>query len=172
MPSKKLASRTLAHKLRLIKIIILDVDGVLTDGRITIGSDGTEYKNFDAHDGYGITRALELGMKFAAISGRSSTVTDVRMKKLGVKEVYQNQMDKVRICRKLKSKYRLKDSEICFIGDDEFDLPLLSKVGLSAAPKDAMKSVLKEVDYVASKGGGRGAVREVVDKILRGQRLL
>src|SRR5262249_27431580 len=133
-------------KLSVIKMVILDVDGVLTDGRIIFGSDGTEYKHFDAHDGYGITRARTLGMKFAVISGKTSKVTKFRVEKLGIKELYQNHMDKVNVYHKIVSKYKLKDEEVCFIGDDDFDIPLLRKVGFSAAPNDAMENVRRQVD--------------------------
>ena len=150
-------------------MIIMDVDGVLTDGRIIYGSDGTEYKSFDAHDGFGITRALSLGLKFAVISGRTSPMTTLRMTKLGIKDVYQNRMDKVNVYRKLKKKHKLKSDEVCFIGDDEFDLPLLNEVGFSASPKDAMDNVRRGVDYVAKHHGGRGAVREIIDMILHVQ---
>jgi len=153
-------------------MVLLDVDGVLTDGRIIFGNDGTEYKCFDAHDGYGITRALEYKLKLAVISGKTSKVTKLRMKRLGVKELYQNTMDKVSIYQKLKKKYRLRDDEICFIGDDEFDLPLLKKVGFSAAPCDAMSIVRHGVDYVTKSAGGRGAVREVIDMILQSKNLI
>lgn len=159
-------------KLKRIRMVLLDVDGVLTDGRIIFGNDGTEYKCFDAHDGYGITRALEYKLKLAVISGKTSKVTELRMKRLGVKELYQNTMDKVSIYQKLKKKYRLRDDEICFIGDDEFDLPLLKKVGFSAAPCDAMLRVKANVDYVTMLAGGRGAVREVLDLIMKSKKLL
>jgi 3-deoxy-D-manno-octulosonate 8-phosphate phosphatase (KDO 8-P phosphatase) len=153
-------------------MVIFDIDGVLSDGRIIFGSDGTEYKVFDAHDGYGITRGRELGLQFAAISGRNSKVTTMRMERLGVKEVHQNQMDKVKSYRQIAKKHKLKAVEVCFIGDDEFDLPLLRVVGFSAAPRDAMERVVKEVDYVTKRNGGRGAVREVIDLILAAKHLL
>ena len=153
-------------------MIILDVDGVLTDGKIIFGSDGKEYRNFDAHDGFGIARARSLGVKFAVISGKSSDATKFRMARLGIKELYQNQMEKVKVYYKLKTKYKLDGDEVCFIGDDEFDLPLLNIVGFSAAPKTAVPGVLKAVDYVSTKEGGRGAVREVVDMILSAKKLI
>lgn len=153
-------------------MVIMDVDGVLTDGRIIYGSDGTDYKAFHAHDGYGITRGHELGMMFAAISNSSSKVTKIRMAKLGVTEVYQNEVDKVKIFRRIAATHRVKPAEVCYIGDDEFDLPLLRKVGFSAAPRDGMPRVLHEVDYVAGHAGGRGAVREVIDLILQAKRLI
>ena len=153
-------------------MIIFDIDGVLSDGRIIFGSDRTEYKVFDAHDGYGITRGRELGLLFAAISGRNSKVTTMRMERLGVTEVHQNQMDKVKSFRWILKKHRLKANEVCFIGDDEFDLPLLREVGLSAAPCDAMERVTEEVDYVTSRKGGRGSVREVIDMVLGAKGLI
>jgi 3-deoxy-D-manno-octulosonate 8-phosphate phosphatase (KDO 8-P phosphatase) len=159
-------------RLKGIRLILLDVDGVLTDARIIFGSDGTEYKLFDAHDGYGITRGREHGLQFAVISGRSSKVTTLRMARLGVRDVYQNAMDKVSVYRKLVKRYRMTPDEVCFIGDDEFDLPLLRLVGFSAAPANALDPVKDEVDYVTTRNGGRGAVREVIDLILRAQRLI
>jgi 3-deoxy-D-manno-octulosonate 8-phosphate phosphatase (KDO 8-P phosphatase) len=153
-------------------MIILDVDGVLTDRKIIFSSDGKEYRNFDAHDGYGIARAKSLGIRFAVISGKASKATAFRMARLGIRDLYQNRMDKVAVYRRLKKRYRLKESEICYMGDDEFDLPLLRIAGLSAAPRDAVEAVCREVDYVASKNGGSGAVREVVDMILHGKKLL
>lgn len=158
--------------LRSIKMVIFDIDGVLSDGRIIYGSDGTEYKVFHAHDGYGITRGHEHGLIFAAISGRLSKVTELRMKRLKITEVHQNQMDKVSAFRTIMKKHKLKPLEICFIGDDEFDIPLLREVGVSAAPSDAMQSVRDEVDYVTTRKGGRGAVREVIDMILKAKHLI
>ena len=153
-------------------MIVLDVDGVLTDGSIIYGSDGTEYKHFHVHDGYGIFRARELGLQFAIISGRSSKVTTLRAKRLEIVDVHQGNNDKVSVFDKLKNKYKLQYNEVCFIGDDEFDLPLLRKVGLSVAPSDAIEAVRREVDYVTKAVGGRGAVREVIDAILNAKKLI
>ena len=153
-------------------MIILDVDGVLTDGKIIFSSDGKEYRNFHAHDGFGISRAQSLGIKFAVISGKASKATEFRIARLGVKELHQNHMDKVKIYRRLKAKYKLNDNQVCYMGDDEFDLPLLDIVGFSAAPKNAIRTVRDQVDYVAKKKGGYGAVREVIDMILKAKQLL
>ena len=150
----------------------MDVDGVLTDGRIIYDARGVEYKCFDAHDGYGIARALEKGLKLALISGRTSKVTTIRAKELGISEVHQNVKDKVAVFEYLKKKYKLSNDECCYIGDDEFDLPLLKKVGLSAAPCDAIKAVRDKVDYVTTSAGGRGSIREVLDLILRARKLI
>jgi len=177
MPSSKKKSASepasgSSARLRRIRMVIFDIDGVMTDGRIIYGSDGTEYKVFHAHDGYGITRGHEHGLLFGAISGRSSKVTELRMKRLGVTDVYQNAMDKVGACRRIMKKHRLAFDEICFIGDDEFDIDLLRKVGFSAAPCDAIGKVTREVNYVTRREGGRGAVREIIDMVLRAKRLI
>ena len=153
-------------------MVVMDADGVLTDGRIIFGSDGTDYRCFHAHDGYGITRAIEKGLKLAIISGKGSNTVVLRSRRLGITDIILNAMDKVKAFQKLKRKYKTEYDEVCFIGDDEFDLPLLLKVGFSAAPKDGIKAVREQVDYVTEAKGGRGAVREVLDKILHAQKLL
>ncbi|MBI4811813.1 MAG: HAD-IIIA family hydrolase [Ignavibacteriales bacterium] len=153
-------------------MVVMDVDGVLTDGSIIYSSDGLEFKRFHVHDGYGIFRAREKGLHFSIISGRTSKVTTIRAKRLDIADVYQGDADKVSIFQKIKMKYKLDFDEVCFIGDDEFDLPLLRKVGFSAAPADAVKRVRDEVDYVTKAEGGRGAVREVIDLILKAKKLL
>ena len=153
-------------------MVLLDVDGVLTDGRIIYGDDGTEYKAFDAHDGYGIERALNSGLKIGLISGRISPLVERRAKELHIADVYQNFMDKVSAFEELKRKYNLSDEEFAYIGDDAFDLPLLGKVGLSAAPKNAADEVRRRVDYITKAKGGRGAAREVIDMVLKAQKKL
>jgi 3-deoxy-D-manno-octulosonate 8-phosphate phosphatase (KDO 8-P phosphatase) len=151
-------------------MLVMDCDGVLTDGRIIYGSDGTEYKNFNVHDGYGITRARDFGLRLAIISGRDSKVTKLRAQRLGIPDCIQGADDKVAACTVLLKKYRLKSGEICYIGDDEFDLPLLRIAGVSAAPSDAIKRVRDEVDVITSTAGGRGAVREIIDMILKAKK--
>jgi len=150
----------------------MDVDGVLTDGRIVYGEDGSEYKQFDAHDGYGITRAVGKGLRFIIVTARSSKATARRARELGVTEVHQGIKDKGLVVRQVRKRYGLRNEELCYIGDDELDAPVLEAVGLSAAPKDAMPDLRRRVDYIASAGGGRGAVREVVDLILKAQKLI
>ncbi|MBI5215224.1 MAG: HAD hydrolase family protein [Ignavibacteriae bacterium] len=172
MPAKKPSSTTLKEKLKQIRIVIMDVDGVLTDGRIIIDARGIEYKSFDVHDGYGIARAREHGILFAIISGRTSKSVDHRAQRLKIADVYQSRMDKVAAYKEIKQKYHLEDYEACFIGDDEFDVPLLNTVGLSFAPANAMDEVKKHVHIVLKKEGGRGAVREVLDMILKAKNLI
>ncbi len=151
-------------------MLVMDCDGVLTDGRIIYGSDGTEYKNFHVHDGYGMSRAREFGLLLAIISGRESKVTAIRAKRLGITDCLQGAGDKVAACRTLLRKYRLKPSEICYIGDDEFDLPLLRLAGVSVTPADAIRKVKDEVDLVTLTDGGKGAVREIIDLILKAKK--
>ena len=172
MKLSKKSNTTQQKKLKQIRMIIMDVDGVLTDGSIIYSSDGLEFKRFHVHDGYGIFRGREKGLMFSIISGRTSKVTSIRAKKLEIADLYQGDSDKVNIFQKIKRKYDLKYEEVCFIGDDEFDLPLLRKVGFSAAPSDAVARVRKEVDYITKAKGGRGAVREVIDMILEAKGLL
>lgn len=153
-------------------MVIMDVDGVMTDGRITYDTNGIEYKSFDVHDGYGIARAKEKGILFAMVSGRTSNVVNHRAKRLGIAELHQGAGDKVAVFKKLRIKYELLDEEVCFIGDDEFDMPLLQIVGLSVAPRNAVQQVRNAVDFVTDAAGGKGAVREIVDMILRAKKLI
>lgn len=162
---------TLAAKARTIKAIILDVDGVMTDGGIYYTADGVELKRFNAHDGYGIARARQSGIRFAIISGRETPAVTRRAQDLQITEVHQGRVDKLTVLREIQDKWEFDETEFCFIGDDLFDLPLLKVVGLSAAPANARPEVKHRVDYVCNARGGDGAVREVVDLILKHQGL-
>ncbi len=160
-----------AHeKAQKVKMILLDVDGVLTDGSIIYSSNCGEIKVFNAQDGYGIVRAIELGLKVGIITGRESEIIKKRASELGVQELIQNAIDKVKPFQNLLSKYNLKPDEFCYIGDDILDIPLLKIVGFSAAPANARSEVKRIVDYVASASGGNGAVREIIDFILKAQK--
>jgi len=150
----------------VIKLIILDVDGVLTDGLITYDSEGREYKSFNVKDGYGIVRARRMGIEIAVVTGRFSSMVEKRCSELGIREVYQGVENKLKIYNYLKEKYDLEDSEIAVMGDDIPDIELLKRAGLSGAPSDAVEEVKKVVNFVSSKPGGRGAVREFIDLIL------
>ncbi len=160
---------SLERKARSIKMILLDVDGVMTDGGLYYSAEGMELKRFHAHDGYGVVRAHEGGLLVGIVSGRSSPVVAARAKVLKIDELYQDAMDKVAALRDIQSRRKLADSELAFIGDDVFDLPLLRIVGLSGAPTNALPEVLRVVDYVTRAAGGEGAVREFIDLILRAQ---
>ncbi|HCV44380.1 MAG TPA: phenylphosphate carboxylase subunit delta [Bacteroidetes bacterium] len=156
-------------KLRKIKLLLLDVDGVMTDGGIFYSGAGVEMKRFNAHDGYGVVRAREHGLKLGIISGRQTPVVDVRAKELQIEDVMQNAADKVAAMEELRRRHGFEVNEVAFIGDDLFDLPLLNAVGFSAAPKNALPDVKKAVDYVTKTSGGDGAVRELIDLIIKSQ---
>jgi 3-deoxy-D-manno-octulosonate 8-phosphate phosphatase (KDO 8-P phosphatase) len=163
----------LLEKAKRIKLIILDVDGVLTDGSICYGSDGRrdiETKTFHAQDGFGISRAISLGIPVALVTGRRSRIVQRRAKELGIKDIFQGSEDKLSAYMKLKRRYRVADEEVACMGDDVPDLVLLNRVGLSATPKTAVAEVQRSVDYVSSLGGGQGAAREFIDLILRAQK--
>ncbi|MEO2068574.1 MAG: HAD-IIIA family hydrolase [Desulfurobacteriaceae bacterium] len=150
----------------MIKLIILDVDGVMTDGTITYDSEGREYKSFNVRDGYGIVKALKSGIEVAVITGRKSKMVEIRCKELGIRDVFQGVDDKLRVYEVLKEKHNVEDFEVAAMGDDIPDLPILKKVGLSGAPSDAVEEIKKRVSFVSRFGGGKGAVREFIDYIL------
>ncbi len=158
--------RALSAKLRRIRMLLLDVDGVMTDGGLYYSADGIELKRFHAHDGYGIVRAHRHGLRVGLISGRSTPIVDARAAVLKIEDVIQGTEDKVSALRALQVKYGFEDEEFAFVGDELFDMPLLETVGFSAAPRNARKEVKDIVDYVTSVEGGDGAVREVIDLIL------
>lgn len=165
--TKKTGKRTPRRTaLRRIRLVVLDVDGVLSDGRIIYDESGTEFKSFDALDGYGIRKATAAGLVLALISGRKSKVVVHRAQELGIGEVHQGVKDKLAVLKSLLKKYRLAPADVCCVGDDEPDIPMLGDAGFSAAPPRAVPAVRQVVDYVTTAEGGRGAVREVIELIL------
>lgn len=155
-----------------INFILLDIDGVLTDGSLLYSDNGNITKVFNVYDGHGILRGHQLGLKFGAISGRENEANKFRSERLKLEEFYQGCDDKVAAYEEIKSKYNLTDENFCFVGDDVFDLPLLRKVAFSCAPANAMLEVKDEVDYICNLEGGKGAVREIIDLILREKNLI
>ncbi len=164
-----MAKRVPDKKLLQVKMLLLDVDGVMTDGGLYYSADGHELKRFHAHDGYGVVRAREHGLRVGIISGRDTPIVTARARVLKIDDVFQGTMDKVTPMRILQEKYGLKEEEFAFIGDELFDLPLLRLVGFSAAPRNARAEVKREVDHVTAVDGGNGAVREIIDMILAAQ---
>ena len=158
--------------LKKIKFVLMDLDGCLTTGHIIYTSGGEDIKIFHTHDGYGITRGRKSGLKFAVISGMSSNVNRLRVGKLKIDYIFEDVQDKIIPFEELKKKYHLKNENFAFIGDDEFDIPLLKSVGFSVCPRNAMPKVKKYVDYICKKNGGDGAVREMIDMILKKQKLI
>lgn len=163
--------KELREKLKKIKFLILDVDGVLTDGSIVYSSKGEEIKTFNVHDGYGIEMLRQNGIPVGIITGRISSIVEKRAQDLKIENLVQGTIDKIPAAEKFAQKYNLSFDEIAFIGDDLFDIPLLQKVGFSAAPKNARREVKRIVDYVTTNEGGKGAVREVIDMILEAKEL-
>ena len=155
-------------KTKKIKLVVLDVDGVLTDGQIVTGSQGELCKHFDVKDGLGIKMLLAAGID-VVITGRRSAIVGARLRELGVRDVFQGQSYKKGAFLDLIQARHLDASECACMGDDIPDLPVLQLVGLSCAPADAVDTVLKSVDFVSSRAGGRGAVREMAEKILMSQ---
>lgn len=152
-----------------IKLIILDVDGVLTDGKLFIGSDGEEYKAFNTQDGMGISLAHYTGIKTAIITGRKSNAVSKRAEELRIDFVYQGIHDKINVLEEILQNLGIEHEQVCYIGDDINDLPILKVIGYPCAPNNAVSIVKDNVKYVANAEGGNGAVREIIDKILSSQ---
>jgi len=159
-------------KLKKIKLLILDVDGVLTDNSVYIGSDGNEFKGFNIQDGFGIhLLQQEAKVKVALLSGRYSKATDIRAKELDIEMVYNGYTDKAQVLEEIKLKTALDCSEMAYVGDDFADIPVLRKTGVAIAVKNARPEVKKVCQYVTENSGGNGAVREVIDLILKAKHI-
>ncbi len=154
---------------RQIKLLILDVDGVLTDGKLFFDYQGNEFKAFHAHDGHGIKMLQQTGIEIAVISGRESVIVSKRMEELDVKLVYQNQRDKRAAFAELLQKLDLTPEQVAYVGDDVVDLPIMTKVGLAIAVANALEAVKACADWTTTLSGGNGAVREVCDVIMQAQ---
>ncbi|MFV9972992.1 MAG: KdsC family phosphatase [Francisella endosymbiont of Hyalomma asiaticum] len=154
---------------RNIKLLILDVDGVLTDGKIIITNNGDELKNFDAKDGLGIVLVQKLGIKVAIITGKESKIVTDRFTSLGLdpEDILQGQKNKLKAYEFLKLKYKLNDDDIAYMGDDLPDLILMNKVAISATPAAAITVVKDYADYICQANGGAGAVREFCEYIMK-----
>jgi 3-deoxy-D-manno-octulosonate 8-phosphate phosphatase (KDO 8-P phosphatase) len=156
-------------RLNSIKLLLLDVDGVMTDGRIIFDSNGVESKFFNVKDGHGIKMVQRAGIQVGIISGRESMVVSNRAAELGIDLLYQKALDKLTPYQEILARTGLADAEVAFMGDDVIDIPVLRRVGFAAAPADAVPEVLSHVQFVARSRGGWGAVREICDLLLRVQ---
>ncbi len=159
----------LKAKLVKIKVVIMDVDGVLTDGRIIYGDHGDELKFFDVQDGFGMTLLRRAGFKTLIISAKKSKINHRRAKELNVVKIFQNAGDKLSVYEKILKKFKVSSDETCFIGDDLLDLPVIRLAGFSVAVRNAVEEVKSAAHYVTREKGGRGAVREVADMLLKAQ---
>jgi len=162
----KLQRATLLRKLKGVRLVAMDVDGVLTDAGMYYSESGDELKKFNTRDGMGIKMLQAAGFVTAFITREKTAIVERRGQKLAVPEVHQGIDDKLAMLTTLAQKYGLSLDQVAYIGDDVNDLKALRAVGFSAAPADAMPSVLKAVHYVCAKKGGEGAVREIADLIL------
>ena len=162
----KRLGRALQARLRSVRMLAMDVDGVLTDAGMYYTESGDELKKFTTRDGMGIKLLQAAGLVTAFITREKTTIVERRGQKLAVPEVHQGVDDKLAVLTTLAKKYGLTLDKVAYIGDDVNDLEALHAVGFSAAPADAMPSVLKAVHYVCKKRGGEGAVREIADLIL------
>lgn len=150
-----------------IKLLLLDVDGVMTDGRITYDSDGVESKAFDVKDGHGLKLLQRAGIEVGIITGRQSSVVTRRAEELGIELVYQGAKDKLVPFNKILQLRGLSPEEVAYVGDDLVDLPVMRRVGFCATVADAVEDVKPFADLVTDRAGGRGAVREICDFLLK-----
>lgn len=156
-------------KASAVRLLLFDVDGVLTDGAVLMHADGSESKSFHIRDGAALVWAQRAGLSVGFLSARTSGATAQRAAQLGIRIVSQGVAHKADAYQAICRQAGLEDAAVAFMGDDLLDLPVLSRVGLSAAPADAAPEVLASVDWVSSSGGGRGAARELIELVLRAQ---
>lgn len=155
------------QKLSAIQLLLLDVDGVMTDGRIIYDNQGNEFKAFDVKDGHGLKLLQRAGIAVGIITGRRSEVVCRRAEELGIELVRQGAKRKLAPYLEILQQQKLRDDQVAYVGDDVIDLPILRRVGFSATVADAVPEVIQRVDYVTRRNGGRGAVREVCDLLLK-----
>jgi 3-deoxy-D-manno-octulosonate 8-phosphate phosphatase (KDO 8-P phosphatase) len=166
---KALTDERLLEKIRKVRLLMMDVDGVMTDGRIVIDDAGLESKHFNVRDGHGLKMLMRVQIEVALVTGRTSRVVECRAADLGIAEVHQGIWNKTDVFAGILERRKLAAEETAYIGDDIVDIPLLRRVGFSVAVADAVPEVRGVVDYVTEHTGGQGAVREVCEMILKAQ---
>lgn len=157
------------EKAKLIRLVIFDVDGVLTDGSLFYGDDGQEYKAFHSRDGHGMNMLQNSGVEIGIITGRTSSVVNHRMKNLNISHIYQGQSDKLPAFESLMEKLDLRPEQIAYVGDDIVDLPIMLRVGLAISVADGHPLAKQHAHWTTSKSGGRGAAREVCEFVMEAQ---
>jgi 3-deoxy-D-manno-octulosonate 8-phosphate phosphatase (KDO 8-P phosphatase) len=165
----KKTKTTIQSKAKKIKLLLLDVDGVLTDGRILLDNQGNELKAFHVRDGHGIKMAQKAGIIVGIITGRISEVVNIRARELGIKEVHQGTHEKIVVYDSILGRYGFRDEEVAYMGDDIVDVDIFKRTGLAVTVDDADPSVKPHVDMITKTAGGRGAVREFINLILKHQ---
>lgn len=161
--------QTLLERAKQIRLVIFDVDGVLTDGSMCISDDGREYKVFHSRDGLGMQMLLASGVTIGVITGKTSQIVTHRMRMLGIQHVFQGRLDKLPAFRQLYTELQLKPYQVAYVGDDVNDLPVMKEVGLAIAVADAHPYVVKCSHWQTNAEGGRGAAREVCEFIMNAQ---
>lgn len=156
----------------LIKLVVFDVDGVLTDGSLFVGDDGQEYKAFHSRDGFGIKLLKESGVQIGVITARNSQVVSHRMENLGIEHVYQGRLEKLPAFEELVSKLGLTPNQAAYVGDDVVDLPVMRRAGLAIAVQDAHPLAMQHAHWQTPHGGGHGAARDVCELIMQAQNTL
>lgn len=156
-------------KIEAVRLLLLDVDGVLTDGSIVIDGRGVEISRFDVRDGHGVKLLQRAGIRVGLLTSRASHAVTLRAAQLAIDLVYQNVSDKAEGYARIKAETGFSDRDIAYVGDDMVDLPVLRRVGFAVAVGDAWEGVKKVSDYVTDHPGGHGAVREVAELVLRAQ---
>ena len=157
------------EKLMPITLLMLDVDGVLTDGTIIYSDSGEEIKSFNVRDGHGLKLVMRAGIEVVLLTARESKVVLHRAKDLGIRDVYQKAIDKLAAYRAMLAEKKIQERNVCYVGDDIIDIPVLRRAGFSVAVADAVPEVKEVVDYVTSQAGGKGAVREMCEMLLKAQ---
>jgi 3-deoxy-D-manno-octulosonate 8-phosphate phosphatase (KDO 8-P phosphatase) len=154
---------------RKIKLLVLDIDGVMTDGHIIYSIYGDELKFFDVQDGFGITLLNRAGIKSVIITAKKSRIVKLRARDMKVARAYQGHHDKLKPFNQALRSFRVKPEEVCFIGDDLIDLPVLKRVGLAVAVPNAVEEVKRHAHHITERAGGHGAVREICDLLIKSQ---
>ncbi|HHL45161.1 MAG TPA: 3-deoxy-manno-octulosonate-8-phosphatase KdsC [Gammaproteobacteria bacterium] len=157
------------EKAATIKLVVFDVDGVLTDGSLFLGDDGQEYKAFHSRDGHGMKMLQASGVDIAIITGRTSRVVQHRMDNLGIRHIYQGQLDKLPAFEELLQKLDITPDHAAYVGDDVVDLPVMRRAGLAVAVQDAHPLVKEHAHWCTPTGGGRGAARDLCELVMRAQ---
>ena len=161
--------KDILSKAEKIKLLVFDVDGVLTDGRLIVGDNGEEYKAFFSKDGLGMKMLQATGVKIAVITARTSNVVTHRMESLGIKHIYQGQLEKLPAFEKILIELNLTSEQAAYVGDDVIDLPVMLQAGLSIAVADAHPLVIQHAHWKTPQVGGRGAARDVCELIMQAQ---
>lgn len=159
----------LYERAKKIKLLMLDVDGVLTDGAIIYDNFGDELKNFSVYDGFGLILLSRAGIPVVIVTAKASKIVKRRARDMRVTKIYQNATDKLKVYGKVLKKFKLTDEQVCFVADELIDLPVIKRAGLAVGVPNAVAEIKQNSHYITKAEGGKGAVREVIELILKSQ---